>query len=53
MSNRMRLAGHVEYMREMRSAYGIFIGRPEGRRPLGRPRCRWEGNVRMNVRERV
>jgi hypothetical protein len=39
----MRWAGHVALMGEVRDAYNILIGRPEGRRPLGRPRCRWEG----------
>jgi hypothetical protein len=36
---------------EVRGAYNILIGRPEGRRPLGRPRCRWEDNIRMDLRE--
>jgi hypothetical protein len=38
---RMRWAGHVACMGEKRGAYRILVGRPEGRRPLGRPRCRW------------
>jgi hypothetical protein len=38
-------------MGEERGAYRIFMGRPEGRRPLGRPRRRWEDNVKMNLQE--
>jgi hypothetical protein len=38
-------------MEEMRSAYKISIGKPEGRSPLGRPRRRWEGNIRIDLRE--
>jgi hypothetical protein len=36
---------------EVRGAYNILVGRPEGRRPLGRPRRRWEDNIKMNLRE--
>jgi hypothetical protein len=35
----------------MRNAYNIVVGKPEGKSPLGRPRCRWEDNIRMDVRE--
>jgi hypothetical protein len=38
-------------MGEVRGAYNILVGRPEGRRPLGRPRCRWEENKKMDLRE--
>jgi hypothetical protein len=38
-------------MVEVRGAYNILVGRPEGRRPLGRPRRRWEDNIKMNLRE--
>jgi hypothetical protein len=38
-------------MGEVRGAYNILIGRPEERRPLGRPRCRWEDNIKMDLRE--
>jgi hypothetical protein len=38
-------------MEEGRSAYRILVGRPEGRRPLGRPRHRWEHNIKMDVQE--
>jgi hypothetical protein len=50
-SRRMRWAGHVALMEEVRNAYNILVGKPEGRRPLGRPRCRWEDNIGMNLRE--
>jgi hypothetical protein len=39
-------------MREVRGAYNILVGRPEGRRPLERPRRRWEDNTKMDLRER-
>jgi hypothetical protein len=38
-------------MGEVRGAYNILVGRPEVRRPLGRPRCRWEDNIKMDLRE--
>jgi hypothetical protein len=38
-------------MREKRNAYRILVGEPEGKRPLGRPRRRWEDNIKMNLRE--
>jgi hypothetical protein len=50
-ARRMRWAGHVERMGEERDAYNNLVGRPEGRRPLGRPRCRWEDNIKMDLRE--
>jgi hypothetical protein len=40
------------WMGEMRNAYFILVGKPEGKRPLGRSRHRWEDNVRMDLRER-
>jgi hypothetical protein len=48
-SRRMRLAGHEARMGEGRGAYRISVGRPEGRRPLGRPRRRWENNIKMDL----
>jgi hypothetical protein len=36
---------------EGRSVYRVLVGRPEGKRPLGRPRCRWEDNIKMDLRE--
>jgi hypothetical protein len=50
-ARRMRWVGHVARMGEVRGAYNILVGRPEGRRPLGRLRCRWEDNIRMDLRE--
>jgi hypothetical protein len=50
-ARRMRLAGHVACMGEVTGAYNILVGRPEGRRPLGRPRRRWEDNIKMDLRE--
>jgi hypothetical protein len=50
-ARRMRWAEHVACMEEVRGAYNILVGRPEGRRPLGRPRCRWEDNIKMDLRE--
>ena len=47
----MRWAGHVAHMEEGRSVYRVLLGKPEGRRPLGRPRCRWEDNIRMDLRD--
>jgi hypothetical protein len=50
-ARRMRWAGHVAHMGEVRGAYNILVGRPEGSRPLGRPRCSWEDNIKMDLRE--
>jgi hypothetical protein len=50
-ARRMRWAGHVTGMGEVRSAYNILVGKPEGRRQLGRPRRRWEDNIKMDLRE--
>jgi hypothetical protein len=47
----MRWAGHVERMGEGRGAYGVLVGRPEGRRPLGRPKRRWDDNIKMDLQE--
>jgi hypothetical protein len=49
-ARRMRQAGHVAHMGEVRNTY-ILVGRLEGRRPLGRPRRRWEDNIKMDLRE--
>jgi hypothetical protein len=37
--------------RRKRNAYRVLVGKPEGKRPLGRPRCRWEDNIKMDLRE--
>jgi hypothetical protein len=50
-ARRMRRAGHVERRGEKRNAYRLLVGKPEGRRPLGRPRRRWLDNIRMDLVE--
>jgi hypothetical protein len=48
-SRRMRWAGHVARMGEGRGVYRVLVGMPEGKRPLGRPRRRWENNIKMDL----
>jgi hypothetical protein len=50
-SRRMRWAGHVTRMGEGRGVYWVLVGRPEGKIPLGRPRRRWEDNIKMDLGE--
>jgi hypothetical protein len=50
-SRTLRWAGHVARMGERRGAYRALAWKPEGRRPLGRPRRRWEDNIKMDLRE--
>jgi hypothetical protein len=50
-SRRMRWAGHVARMGEERKVYKVLVGKPEGKRPLGRPRHRWEDGIRVDLRE--
>ena len=50
-SRRLRWAGHVERMELSRNAYRILMGKLEEKRPLGRPRCRWEDNIKIDLRE--
>jgi hypothetical protein len=50
-SRRMRWAGHVARMREGRGVYRVLVGKPEGKRPLGRPRRRSEDNIKMDLKE--
>ena len=47
----MRWAGHVARMGEERGVYRVLVGKPEGRRPLGRPRRRWVDNIRTDLQE--
>jgi len=48
-SRRIRWAGHVGRMRERRGIYRVLVGKLEGKRPLGRPRRRWEDNINMDL----
>jgi hypothetical protein len=50
-SRRLRWAGHVACIGEIRGAHRALVGISEGRRPLGRPRHRWEDNMKMDLRE--
>jgi hypothetical protein len=50
-SRKMRWVGHVARMGEGRGVYRVLVGRPEGKRPLGRPRHRWEDNIKLDLRE--
>ena len=50
-SRRMRWAGHVAHMGQERGVYRVLVGKPEGRRPLGRPRRRSVDNIRMDLQE--
>ena len=50
-SRRLRWAGHVARMGEERGMYRVLVGKPEEKRPLGRPRGRWVDNIRMDLQE--
>ena len=50
-SRRMRWAGHVARMGENRVVQRVLVGKPEGKRPLGRPRRRWEDNIKIDLQE--
>ena len=50
-SRRMRWANHVARMGERRGLYRVLVGKAEGKRPLGRPRLRWEDNIKMDLQE--
>ena len=47
----MRWVGHVARMEEGRDVHKVLVGKPEGKRPLGRPRCRWEDNIKMDFQK--
>ena len=51
VKSRMRWAGHVARMGEGRRVYRVLVGKPEGKRPFGRPRRRWEDNIKMDLQE--
>jgi hypothetical protein len=48
-SRRMRWVGHAARIRQKRNSYRLLVGKLEGKRPLGRPRCRWVDNIRMDL----
>jgi hypothetical protein len=48
-SRRMRWAGHVALMGEYRGVHRVLVGKPDGKRPLGRPKRRWEDNIKMDL----
>jgi len=50
-SRKMRWAGHVARMGEGRGVYRVLVGKPEGEIPMGRPRSRWEDNIKMDFQE--
>ena len=50
-SRKMRWAGHVARMGERRGVYRVLLGKPERKRPLGRPRHRWDDNIKMDLQE--
>jgi hypothetical protein len=50
-SRRMRWAGHVARMGDERNVYRVLVGKPKGKGPLERPRCRWEDGIKMGLRE--
>jgi hypothetical protein len=50
-SRRMRWTGHVACMGEDRGVYRVLVGKPKGKRPLGRPRRRWENNIKLDLQE--
>jgi hypothetical protein len=51
ITTRMSWEGHVARMMERREVYRVLVGKPEGKRPLGRPRRRWEDNIKMDLQE--
>jgi hypothetical protein len=50
-SRRLKWAGHVARIRERKGAHRLLVGKPGGRRSLGRPRPRWEDNIKMDLKE--
>jgi len=50
-SRRMRWAGHVAHLAERSEVCWVLVGKPEGKRPFGRPRHRWEDNIKMDIQE--
>jgi len=50
-SRRMRWVGHVARLGNRRGVYRVLVGKPEAKRPMGKSRCRWEGNITMDLQE--
>jgi hypothetical protein len=50
-SRRIKWAGHIARMGERRGAYRVLVGKSDGKRPLGRPRRRWEDNIKIDLQE--
>jgi hypothetical protein len=50
-SRKVRWAGHIACMAEKPNACRVFVGKPEGKRPVGRHRCKWEDNIEMDIEE--
>jgi hypothetical protein len=50
-ARRLRWVGHMAHMGEVRGVYRVLVGKPKGKRLLGRPRCRWEDNIKLDFRE--
>ena len=50
-SRGMRRAGHVARMGEDRGVHRVLVGKPDGKRPMGRPKSRWEDNIKMDLQE--
>jgi hypothetical protein len=50
-SRRMRWVGHVTHLGKSRGLYRVLVGKPEGKRQLERPRCRWEDNIKVDLQE--
>ena len=48
---KMRWAEHVASMGDRRGAYRVLVGKPEGKRPFGRPRCKWKDKINMDLQE--
>jgi hypothetical protein len=51
IKSRLRWAGHVACIGEKRGVYRVLVGKPEIKRPLGRPRCKWEDNIKTDLQE--
>ena len=51
IKSRRRWAGHVAHVGERKGVYRVLVGKPVGKRPLGRPRRRWEDNMKMDLQE--